>query len=131
MQEVNVIAVLIAAASSFLLGGLWYSKLLFEPAWQRAAGDVRKPEARHPARVFGFSFVFAVIAAFAYAWLVPPAANATVALTQGLLVGAGVVAASFGINYQFANRSTVLWLIDGGYHTVQFAIYGLILGLWR
>ena len=53
------------------------------------------------------------------------------ALCQGLLVGAGFVAMSFGINYQFANRSTTLWLIDGGYHTVQFAIYGLILGLWR
>jgi len=31
----------------------------------------------------------------------------------------------------FANRPTVLWLIDGGYHTVQFTIYGAILGLWR
>jgi hypothetical protein len=50
---------------------------------------------------------------------------------QGLLVGAGVVAASFGINYQFANRPAILWLIDGGYHSVQFAIYGVILGLWR
>jgi hypothetical protein len=53
------------------------------------------------------------------------------ALVQGLAVGGGVVAASFGINYQFANRPATLWLIDGGYHTVQFAIYGLILGLWR
>ena len=42
-----------------------------------------------------------------------------------------MVAASFGINYQFANRSALMWLIDGGYHTVQFGIYGLILGLWR
>ena len=131
MYQVNFIAVLVAALSTFLLGGLWYSKLLFEPAWQRAAGDARKPGDRHPAQVFGLSFLFAVIAAFAYALLVPPAAGPAAALTQGLLVGAGVVAASFGINYQFANRSTVLWLIDGGYHTVQFAIYGLILGLWR
>jgi hypothetical protein len=52
-------------------------------------------------------------------------------VTQGLLVGAGLVAASVGINHQFANRPTVMWLIDGGYHTVQFAIYGVILGLWR
>lgn len=131
MQQMNVIAVLVAAASSFLLGGLWYSKVLFGPRWQREAGDTRKPGDAHPARVFGLSFVFALIAACAYALLVPPAATAAAALTQGLLVGAGVVAASFGINYQFANRSTVLWLIDGGYHTVQFAIYGLILGLWR
>jgi hypothetical protein len=61
----------------------------------------------------------------------PPPATAAAAMTQGLLVGAGLVAASFGINYQFANRPTVLWFIDGGYHTVQFTIYGAILGLWR
>ena len=60
---------------------------------------------------------------------VPPAPGG--ALLQGVLVGAGIVAASYGINYQFANRSTTLWLIDGGYHTVQFVLYGLIIGLWR
>jgi hypothetical protein len=52
-------------------------------------------------------------------------------LHHGLLVGAGFVAASFGINYQFANRSFKLWLIDGGYHTVQFVLFGLVLGLWH
>ena len=26
-----------------------------------------------------------------------------------------VVAASFGINYQFANRPSILWLVDDGY----------------
>jgi len=132
MQQVNVIAVVVAALSSFLLGGLWYSKLLFGPAWQRAAGDTRKePGEGHPAKVFGLSYLFALAAAFAYAVLMPPAANASHAAIQGLAVGAGVVAASFGINYQFANRGATLWLIDGGYHTVQFLIYGLILGLWR
>jgi hypothetical protein len=39
-----------------------------------------------------------------------------------VIVGAGLVAASFGINYQFANRSGVLW---------QFGIYGVIRGVWR
>lgn len=32
---------------------------------------------------------------------------------------------------QFANRTTTLWLIDGGYHVVQFLIYGLVFGLWH
>jgi hypothetical protein len=128
---VNIVAILVAALSSFLLGGLWYSKLLFGEAWNRAAGSGTKAGQGHPARVFGLSFLFAVIAAFAYACLVPPATDAVHAALQGLMVGTGVVAASFGINYQFANRGAVLWLIDGGYHSVQFLIYGLIIGLWR
>jgi hypothetical protein len=130
-MSVNYLAILAAALSSFLLGGLWYSQLLFGTAWQRAAGISVKQEGGHPARVFGLSFLFALAAAAAYAWLVPPPTGALDALLQGLLVGAAFVAASFGINYQFANRSTAMWLIDGGYHTVQFGIYGLILGLWR
>jgi hypothetical protein len=131
MPDVNLLAVAIAALSSFLLGGLWYSKFLFETSWRREAGDPRSTEAGHPAKVFGLSFAFALIAAYAYAAIVPPPSGAAQALLQGLLVGAGIVAASFGINYQFASRSTRLWLIDGGYHAVQFALYGMIIGLWR
>ena len=81
--------------------------------------------------MFGLSFAFALVAALAYAWLVPAPATPVEALVQGLVVGAGIVAASFGINYQFAGHSTTLWAIDGGYHTVQFVLYGLIIGLWR
>ena len=129
MSNVNILAVVVAALSSFALGGLWYSNALFGAAWRRAAGG---PEVQgHPAKVFGLSFLFALVAAFAYALIVPPPSSAAAAVAQGVLIGAGIVAASFGINYQFANRRTVLWLIDGGYHTVQFTIYGLILGLWR
>ena len=131
MLNVNLFAVCAAALSSFLLGGLWYSPRLFGARWQREAGDSRKLGERHPARVFGLSFVFALIAAFAYAVLVPQPSSVAAAGIQGLATGAGLVAASFGINYQFANRSTVMWLIDAGYHTAQFGIYGLVLYLWR
>ena len=130
-MHVNYLAVVAAAISSFLLGGLWYSAKLFGPAWQRAAGDMRKPEDKHPARIFGISFLFALVAAYAYAVLIPVPSSVMSALSQGLLIGAGIAATSFGINYQFANRSNVLWLIDGGYHTLQFGIYGVILGAWR
>jgi Protein of unknown function (DUF1761) len=129
MWNVNVLAVIVAALSSFLLGGLWYSSALFGTAWRHAAGD--PPIEGHPAKVFGLSFLFALVAAFAYAMIIPPPSSVLVAGAQGLLVGAGLVAASFGINYQFANRPAIMWLIDGGYHSVQFGIYGLILGLWR
>jgi hypothetical protein len=129
MSSVNILAIIVAALSSFALGGLWYSTPVFGAAWRRAAGG--QETQGHPAKVFGLSFAFALVAAFIYAVLVPQPPSAAMALAQGLLVGAGIVAASFGINYQFANRPTTLWLIDGGYHSVQFAIYGVILGLWR
>jgi len=132
----NIWAALVAAVSSFFLGGLWYSKALFGPAWGRAAGmDPDKMSQdqshRHPARVFGVSFVFSVIAAIAFAGLLGPNPDLGHSIRLGAIVGAGFVAACFGINYQFADRTTALWLIDGGYHTVQFVLFGLILGLWH
>jgi hypothetical protein len=115
---------------SFVLGGLWYSKALFGATWSREAGQTDKTGG-HPARVFGVSLAFAIVAALAYAIVVPPPTSAGQAAVLGLIVGAGIVAASFGINDQYGNRSAKLWMIDGGYHTLQFLIYGLIIGLWR
>jgi hypothetical protein len=48
----------------------------------------------------------------------------------GFVVGVFFVATSFGINYAFAQRSLKLWMIDGGYHIVQFILIGVILGAW-
>lgn len=127
--ESNVLAVVLAAVSSFMLGGLWYSPVLFGRAWNEESGCAQT--AGHPAKVFGVSLVFSLVAAFAFAWLLGPAPELPRALAMGLVVGFACVAASFGINYQFANRSFKLWLIDGGYHTVQFVVFGLVLGLWH
>lgn len=125
----NIPAVLVAAVSSFLLGGLWYSPALFGRNWVAENGGEIQQD--HPARVFGVSLVFSLVAAFSFAWWLGPAPSLQTALTSGAVAGFGLVAASFGINYQFAQRSIVLWLIDGGYHTVQFLLFGLVLGLWH
>jgi hypothetical protein len=125
----NVYAVVIAAVSSFLLGGLWYSPALFGRAWNRENGGQVPPG--HPGKVFGVAFVFSLLAAFAFAWWLGPAPELQKAVLSGGVAGFGLVAASFGINYQFAQRSFTLWLIDGGYHTAQFLLFGLILGLWH
>ena len=132
MKDLNIWAVLVAAASSFLLGGFWYSKSFLGGLWNREAGRGEKPaQGHHPARVFGVSIVFSVIAALAFAVWIGPNSPLETAMMKGLVAGSCFVATSFGINYQFASRSTLMWAIDGGYHTVQFVIFGLVLGLWH
>ena len=125
----NPWAVLAAGVSSFLLGGLWYSAALFGAAWNRENGG--PIPAGHPAKVFGVSLLFSLIAAAAFGHWLGPDPNLAGALKSGIVAGFGFVAASFGINYQFAQRSFKLWLIDGGYHTAQFLLFGLIFGLWH
>lgn len=130
-MDVNYLAVVAAAVSSFLLGGLWYSPLLFLGPWNAAMGRTAESANGHPAKVFGLSFIFALVAALAFANLLGPAPELIVAVHYGLIVGIGFVAMCFGINYQFANRPVSALLIDGGYHAAQFLIYAVILGLWH
>ena len=131
MAGINLWAVLAAAVSAFVLGGLWYGPL-FKHAWCREAGiDPEAKPKNHPATVFGTAFAAALVAAAAFAIILRPDPPLFIALHAGFLTGLAYVAMSFGINYAFAGRSFRLWLIDGGYHTLQFTLYGVILGLWH
>jgi hypothetical protein len=120
--------ILVAAISSFLLGGLWYSPMLFGRAWNRESGT--PPQRGHPAKVFGASLAFALVAAAAFSYIVGPQPPLERAIAWGAVMGFGIAATSFGINYQFAQRSFALWLIDGGYHTMQFVLFGVVIGAW-
>jgi hypothetical protein len=132
MPDVNWLAVLTAAISSFLLGGLWYSPALFQKAWQRAAGlsDAELQKNGHPGRIYGGAFVLSLVAAATFAMFLGklPVATAT---AYGACAGLCWVAASFGINYLFERKPLALFLVNGGYHALQFTLFGLILGLWH
>jgi hypothetical protein len=131
MPEVNWLAVLAAAFSAFLLGGLWYSPAMFLKAWQRGTGlSDEQLKGGNAAKIYGGAFVLSLVAAATFAMFLGklPAGEAT---AYGLCAGLTWVAASFGINYLFERRPLSLFLVNGGYHTLQFTLYGLILGLWH
>ncbi|GAB6194853.1 DUF1761 domain-containing protein [Lysobacter xanthus] len=129
---IHPLPVLVAALSAFLLGGLWYGPLFLKP-WLRANGHdpAAPPPARHPAKTFGVAIVLSLVAAIAMALAVPASVGALHGAGLGAMIGLLFVATSFGINYAFAGRPLALWLIDGGYHVVQFTLYGAILAAWR
>jgi len=132
MPEFNVLAVLAAAVATFVLGGLWYSPALFGKAWQREAGVTdEQMRTSNKARVFGLAFILSLVAAFVFALFLGPRPPVSLGLGAGFSAGLCWVAASFGINYLFEQRSFKLWLINAGYHTLQFTIIGLILALWH
>lgn len=130
MGQVNHLAVVAAAVSAFVLGGLWYGPL-FGKAWMQASGatpeDMQKG---HGATVFVVSFVWALLGAWFFAMFLGPAPALAFATAVGFGTGLIWIAGSFAINYQFEQKPTRLLLVNGGYHTVQYTLYGLILGLW-
>jgi hypothetical protein len=131
MQNINMLAVLAAAISAFALGGIWYGPL-FCKTWCREAGVMMTETKKgHGVKVFSLAFLLSLTAAAVFAWFLGPQPSFNYAASVGFAAGLSFVATSFGINYLFAQRSMKLFLIDGGYHILQFTLYGIILGLWH
>ena len=133
LSTMNYLAVLVAALSTFLIGGLWYSPLLFGKAWMRANNfSEQEVEKFSKARMFGWSFVFSLVMAFNLAmFLAGPDTNVIWGMAAGALAGFGWVAMAIGIISVFENRSWSYIAINGGYMTVAFIVMGAILGAWR
>ncbi|MEQ9813301.1 MAG: DUF1761 domain-containing protein [Azospirillaceae bacterium] len=129
--EINWLAVVAAALSMFVVGGLWYSPLLFGRAWQRAAGlgdgDLRGGS---PAAIFGGAFVLSLLMAANLAFFVAGGDLGTTVL-YALAAGLGWAAFGLGIIALFERRPPAYFLINGGYLTIGFVAMGLVLGLWR
>ena len=133
MPHVNWLAVLAAAVSTFVIGGLWYSPVLFGRAWMSvnnlSEADLAKS---NMPKIFGLSFFFALImAANLAAFLAEPKTTAAWGATAGFLAGFGWVALGIATIALFERRSWKYFLINGGYMTVSFVIMGLILGAWH
>jgi hypothetical protein len=131
MPEFNVWAVLTAALASFALGGLWYSPAMFAKPWQRAAGLTDEQlKTGNMAMIFGVAFILCLVASFVFAMFLGPRPPMALGLGAGFSAGLCWVSASFGVNYLFERKSMKLFLINAGYHTLQFTVIGLILALW-
>jgi hypothetical protein len=127
MPEVNYLAVALAALSAFLLGGLWYS-LLFAKPWAALTGQSEeKLKSGNPAIIFGGAFLLNLVAAYVLAMFIGPLDMKFGALA-GLSAGLCWVAVSLGVNYLFERRPLGLWLINGGYFTLQYTAMGAIIG---
>lgn len=131
-MDINWVAVTAAALSTFLLGGLWYSPLLFHRAWAGTNGLTNEDMKGGEARIFGIAFVLAlVMAANLAAFLSGPDTTTTWGATAGALTGVGWVMPAIATLALFERRSFTWVAINGGYYIVAFIIMGTILGAWR
>lgn len=131
--DINWLAALAGAAVGNLgVGSVWYSPVLFSKVWQREVGisdvDIRSSNF---AMIFGLAFVLSVIAAVLFAAWLGPNPEVGDALVAALVVGLGFVGTSLGINYLFERKTPTLWAINTGFHTVEFLVIGLVIGLWH
>jgi hypothetical protein len=131
LDSINYFAVIVAALSAFLIGGIWYSVLFAKP-WMKENGfteeDLRKG---NMGKIFGGAFILSFIISFVLVLFLGPERNAAIGATAGFMAGLFWVATAFGITYLFERKSLKLFLINAGYHVITFTLMGLILGMWR
>jgi hypothetical protein len=130
--NVNYPGALVGALAAFLIGGLWYSPILFARPWMRASGLTEADLKKGTARIFGGAFALALIGNVNLAFfLADGKPSLSWGLAAGALAGVGWVSTSLGVTYLFERRPLSLYLIDAGYHVVTFLLSGAILGVWK
>ena len=130
---INHIAVFVCAVMSLVIGGLWWSPLLFAKTWQKENGLTDEQLAgANTLKTFGLTFLLAWLMSYNLAFFLgAPGTTWQWGLIAGLLTGVGWVAAMFIVIALFEQRSLKYILINCGYITVYFAMIGFILGIWR
>ncbi len=129
-SNVDYVAAVVAAVSSFLIGGLWYSPILFARAWMRETGLTEEQLKGKMGTVFGGAFVLSLVVAMNLAFFLGKDAGVAWGAGAGALAGIGWAAASLATVFLFERRSFTLIVIDGGYLAVSYTVMGAVIGAW-
>lgn len=129
MPQVNLLAVLLATVSSFVIGGIWYGPL-FGKAWMDAHGFTpdQLRQGFSPVKTYGVTFLIGLVTAYTFAMFLGSGLGWSTGATYGLVAGLVWVGGSIATNYQFEGTGNLLLMINGGYHAIRFAAMGAILG---
>lgn len=128
--NINLLSVIVATLSSFLIGGIWYGPL-FGKAWMKEFNfteeDLKK---RSIPKTFGFSILLAFIAAIILEMFIGSETDFTFGVMTGFFAGMGWVATFLGILYLFEMQSLKAYFINAGYCIISLTIMGAVLGAW-
>ena len=132
MPALNYWAILVAALSTFLIGGLWYSPAVFGKAWMHENGFTEEGmKNASMSKIFGLAFVLGLIAAVNLAMFMGEENRPSMGALWGFLAGFGWVATFVGTHYLFERRSFKLFLINAGYSVVALTVMGVIIAWWK
>jgi hypothetical protein len=135
--HLNVLAIVVAGIVVFMLGGLWYSPVLFATRWVALQGktmeDMQAMRAGPAAYVQVFlaglltAFVIALVLAHIHFRVDQPVWHGAL---FGFILWAACAATSYGTAI-FSYKPKALWMIDIGFNLVSMVVAGMIVGAWR
>ena len=136
-MKINYVAVAVSALLYWVLGGIWYSPLLFGGKFIQimrwSPDQLARIEAEGAGLQLALAFVGSLVAAYVLAHVVryAGAENAPDGAKTGLWLWLGFVVTTNLNTVFFEFRPLGLYLINVGYHLVAFLSMGALLAVWR
>ncbi len=127
MANANLLAILMAASTGFLIGGLWYGPL-FGKAWMAEHGFTEEQlRGGNMLKIYGLTFAFSVLSAVFLGHLLAFFdTNPRSKLMISIGISLGYIIPAIGTNYLFSRKSGRLFAIDAGYWLVFYVAMGLV-----
>src|SRR2546429_2890520 len=119
--NVNVLAVIVAAVATFILGAVWYSPVLFAKQWVQAHGytpeQLEAMKKRGVARAYAVSALCYLVMAYALALLASytQATSFVQGVSLGFLLWLGLAATSGLTAHMFSDNPPAVWVIHPRY----------------
>jgi hypothetical protein len=135
---VNLLAVLVAAIATMILGFLWYSPMLFARPWMQLMGyaaddKAKQDEMRKGAgKLYTLTFIASLVTAFMLDKVISISSihAPLYGMKFGVAVWLGFVATVQLTDGLFSRRPLKLYLINTGYQLVCYLAMGAILAAW-
>lgn len=137
LNDLNWLAVIVAALAYFAVGAVWYAPPVFGNMWMGAGGTTREQADEGPGpAVYAVPLIGSLLSATALGMLA--AVSGTDTLSEGIVLGF-VVAIGFALSislvtatFESTKPNPMLWgAVNAGYHIVGTVIAGAIIGAWQ
>ena len=132
--EINWLSIIVAAVIPMVLGGLWYSPILFAKPWMALIGKSEEELKKdfNPVKSYGVTFVMCIIMAYVMDYVVHYTLSTT--FYQGAKIGGmlwlGMVVTSAFQSVTFQGLKQGLYNINMGYNLVAMLLMGGLLAVW-
>lgn len=132
--EVNIWGVLLATASSMVVGSIWYMPSVFGKSWAKLAKVNLKEMGANPAKAYGLTLVASLVTAYVLAHIAFLSNQFFKdsffqdAVVTAFWVWLGFTAARLLVHDLFENRPTKLTVLNAAHELVTLLVMGVIIG---
>jgi len=136
VPEINWWAVLVATASSMVVGSIWYAKAVFGTRWMKLVGVSDEIMGKSAGVAIGVTIVVSFVTAAVLAGSAAIAQNfyggnfIVNSIVTAIFLWAGFTAARIITHDAFERRPMALTILNAAHELVTLVVMGLVIGLF-